>query len=153
MGHQHQGAVVEGAAALGGGVAQLRQQLAVVGLVVTVGSGIAGGVDPGPPSEGVHRQPRVVGQGRQPGGPGRVAGLDQGVLHERQPGLLGLGDRELGLGAHMPAQRLQQVVKLPELAGVAGGENDLLHGLSVIKVRKNPIFYCARGDPSLPPFP
>ena len=78
------------------------------GVVAGVGLGFAGEArrqHARRAAEGVDAQPGVVGEGRQAGGAGGVAGLGDGVLDEAGVGLLGLAHVEGRLGQHLDAQR------------------------------------------------
>lgn len=65
-----------------GAVFKLTQQFAVVGFVIAVLTGVAGGEDPGGTVEGIDLEARIVGQGRYAGGPAQFVSLFQGIFNE-----------------------------------------------------------------------
>src|SRR5690606_411314 len=91
------------------------------------GSGIACGIQAGRAVEGVHAQARIVAQRRKAGGLRRVAGLQQGVLDEAEPGLVDIPDAELRLRAQPEARLAEQLAQFDQLAGVAAGQHQV-HG-------------------------
>jgi hypothetical protein len=68
-------------------VADLREQEVEVGVVVAVPARPAGAEHARHPAQRVHRQAGVVRDGGQAGVPDPLAGLQQRVLREREPGL------------------------------------------------------------------
>ena len=66
------------------------EQLCDVGLAVVPFPGIAGGIDARGAAEGVHLQSGVVGETGQVRQGMDVTGLDQGILLQRDAGLLNL---------------------------------------------------------------
>src|SRR4051794_8347131 len=116
-----------GGAVLVGHVSQLRQEQLEVRPVVAVPARPAGAEDAGRAAEHVDTQAGVVRDGRQPGGGGDGAGLEQGVAGE---GRLGLGDvwdlRERLGPDHLDAvQSLvrQDAPQLDDLVRVPGGQH------------------------------
>jgi len=141
--HQRQHAD-ELAGALGvGHLFQGLKQLGVVGRIA-LAVGVARGIDAGGAAEGVHRQARIVGQGRQTGQPRRVACLDDGVLDKGQPGFLGLHLAEFTHRAH-PHPVAEHGLEFLELAGVVAGEHQfgkVGHGRLRVALRR--AAYCTR---------
>lgn len=99
--HVDQHAPEAGALEILGGPFQLAQQLVDVLLVAGTGAGKTGGVDAGAAVQQIHFQAGVVGNRRQAGDAGGVAGLDDGILDEGGAGLVGIGDRKLALWDHL----------------------------------------------------
>ena len=121
MPHQRQGADELRAALIVRHVAQDLEQLGIVGRVAAA-TGVARRVDARRPAQGVHRQAGVVGQRRQAAHTRRVAGLEDGVLDERQAGFLRLDRGELAdrAHAHVGAEHGLQFL---EFAGIVAGQH------------------------------
>ena len=143
--HQRQRAVEAGVA-----VGLAGQAFEQQGVVAGVGLGLAGEArrqHAGGAAEDVDAQPGVVGEGRQAGGAGGVAGLGDGVLDEAGVGLFGFAHVEGRLGQHLDAQRGEQRGEFLEFAGVAAGEHEFVHGGAPMGVRRGrgPVFVRRRG--------
>jgi hypothetical protein len=76
-----------------------------------------------------HAQAGVVGERRQAGELRGMARLGQGVLEEGAVRLLGLGDGEGRLRQHLDVEGREQRGELAQLAGVVGGEDELVEHL------------------------
>ena len=127
----HQGEDTHEAGGPVGTLGQHGQEAAVLGGVVRQVRGEAGAEHAGAAPEGVHTEARIIGQGAVHGlapllpPPGQGAfGLLQGVVLEEGAGLRQL--RRFRRPEHKVELR-QQRRELPELAGIAGGEEQLQH--------------------------
>ena len=108
-------------------VAQLAQQQLVVGVVVALRTGPACGSHPGAAVQGVDLDARVIGQGRQTGPQGALAGLDDGIALEGALGLGGLGvTLDVGQADDVEGNvgRLDDGPQLTQLLGVVRGEDE-----------------------------
>ncbi|MNS95656.1 hypothetical protein D3C72_1299240 [compost metagenome] len=105
-------------------VFQRFEQLGVVRRV-TLAVGIARRVDARRAAEEIHRQARIVGQGRQAGNACGVARLEDGVLDERQAGFFRLDLAELADRAQLHG-RAEHGLEFLEFAGVMAGQYELL---------------------------
>ena len=111
------------------GIRHLAERIEQLGIVrrIALAVRITSRVDPRRAAEMIHGQPRVVGQRRQAGNPGGIARLEDGVLDERQPGLLGFHVAELAHRAH--AYRVaEHGLQFLELAGVVAGQHQFVEG-------------------------
>jgi hypothetical protein len=128
MAHQHQHGDVVCAAI--GDPGKVGQQLRVVARVGFRLAAIAGGEDARCAAQRRDAQAGVVGQRRQPGQAGGVAGLGDGVLDERDVRFLRFRHVEGGLRQHVEIEGRQQLAEFAQLAGVARSENQFLHNAS-----------------------
>src|SRR5690606_30414003 len=101
-------------------VFQRGQQLGVVRRVA-LAVGVACRVDARRAAEGVDRQAGIVGQCRQAGDTGGIARLENGVLDERQAGLLRFHRGEFTDRAY-PHGATEHGLQFLEFAGVVAGE-------------------------------
>ena len=88
-----------------------------------------GRVDARRPAQRVDLDAAVVGQGRQAGALGGKQRLQLGVAFERRLGLRRLGEAKLAGRHRRQPIRLDQLVDLPHLARVVGGDDEAVAAL------------------------
>jgi hypothetical protein len=108
-------------------IGQGTQQLVVVDLVRAVHARVEGRIEAGRAPQRINADAGVVGQGRQTRRVGRVPGLQEGILDEGVAGLVRTLDAEFRLRDEFDAGASQQLAQFDELAGVAAGEDYLVH--------------------------
>jgi hypothetical protein len=73
------------------------------------------------PSQGIHRQARIIGQGPAAAGPGHRNGFEAGIFDKGEARFLHL--QALGLGPDLQGETSQQGGEFAHLAGVAAGDH------------------------------
>jgi len=76
-----------------------------------------------PATEGVNRDARIIGHRRQSGLLCRMARFQEGIFHESLAGLFRRFDTQIGLRNDVGVEIREQFSNLPNLPGVAAGEN------------------------------
>ena len=122
--HQGQHADELRAALFGGYIPECLEQLGVVRRIA-LAVGIARRVDARCAAQSVHCQARIVGQGRQAGDTRSVACLEDGVLDERQAGLLRFDLAEFADRTQLHGLA-EHGLEFLEFAGVVAGQYELL---------------------------
>src|SRR5690606_27715136 len=97
------------------------EQLGIIG-GIALAVGIPGRVDAGCTTQGVHCQPRIIGQRRQARGTRRVAGLENGILDKTQTSFLGFFAYEVTLRQYLD-MAAEHGLQLLELAGIVAGQH------------------------------
>jgi hypothetical protein len=122
---EHHDAGVIGASVL----AQIQENLLVVARVALFAAarapGVISRVHAGLAAERVDAKARVVGERRQPGGAAGVARLGERVLEKGGVGFSRLANGQFLLWNDFNRQRREQGLDLPQLAGIARGEDQL----------------------------
>ena len=130
MAQVDQYAVELGRALALGNVFQRVEQCPDVVCVAGCVTGVTGRTDAGCPAEGINRQARVIRKGRQPGDPGGMACLEDGVLHEGDRWLLRLANPQFTLGYGRQPEWAEQVCEFGDLALVVAGNDQSVGGVS-----------------------
>ena len=118
----------------------LSEETGDVGGGVLLGTAVAGGMDAGVAAQDVHLETGVVGKAVQAGVLVDVLSLLQGVGPE---GVAGFGDffGNAGLGGRDEFEPFaQNLLRLTQLAGIAGSKNDLHRHSFVESLKDTPFF-------------
>ena len=110
--------------------AEIGEQLFIVAGVGFRLAGIACRIDAGGAAERGDAQAGIVGQGRQAGQLGGMAGFGQRVFDEGAVRLFRFRNAEIALGDDFETERGEERVQLLHFLGVVGSEDEFLHGLA-----------------------
>ena len=98
-------------------------------LIGRIFAGIAGRIDARCAAKGVHRQTRVISNGRQSGNLRGMTRLQNGILNKRQPGLFCRINTQIRLGNDIKSEITQKRGEFTHFTGIAGREDNFLHGI------------------------
>ncbi len=157
---QRERAVEMRAAAVGGNVAQCVEQLVDIRVRIAVLAGVTRGVQARRAIECVDADAGIIAERRQARRACGMARLDQRVLDEAQPGLVGVGDAEIALRDQFDARIGEHCADLAELARIAARKNDTAHAQRLALLRgialqpsasrcfasSSPMPFCARAS-------